>query len=335
MIAKLNLGITCLTMGDWEQGWIGYEARWQGAHETAKGTLLEPQTALPQWHGDTVSEKDRLLVFSEQGMGDSLQFSRYLLLVAQRFAKVSFVCPTPLARLFQHTFSPAIDILTTHPTDQSAWQWQCPLMSLPKAFGTTLENVPAYDSYLRLKPEWSMQWQQRLLSVGDGRPRIGLAWAGFKGHKSDARRSILLQKFSALLARRDVVWISLQKGEGADQCNALPAAIGMVDWTADVDDFADTAAFISQLDLVISIDTSIAHLAGALGKPVWMLNRFESEWRWLRDRGDSPWYPSMRIFSQRQARDWDEVLVRVDAAITQMTDSTTGRVLQSNESNNP
>jgi tetratricopeptide (TPR) repeat protein len=316
-MARLNLGITCLAMGEWEQGWAGYEARWRGAHETGKGIFLAPATPLPQWHGEIVSEKDHLLVFSEQGMGDSLQFSRYLLLAAQRFARVSFVCPAPLVRLFQQTFSPTIEILTVHPTDQSAWQWQCPLMSLPMAFGTTLENVPASASYLTLKPEWSGQWQQRLAAV-ERRPRIGLTWAGFKGHKSDAIRSIPLVKFSALLARTDVVWISLQKDDGAEQRTAVPAA-GMLDWTNDIGDFADTAALISQLDLVISIDTSVAHLAGALGKPVWMLNRFESEWRWLRDREDSPWYPGMRIFNQKRARDWDEVLARVDTAITKIT----------------
>lgn len=331
MLAKLNLGITCLMMGDWVQGWIGYEARWQGAHETAKGTFHAPQTELSQWHGEAVSGKDRLLVFSEQGLGDSLQFSRYLLLAAQCFAVVSFVCPAPLSRLFQHTFSPAIEILTAHPADQSAWQWQCPLMSLPKAFGTTLEKVPAYDSYLWVKPEWSVQWQQRLHSIAESRPRIGLAWAGFKGHKSDAKRSITLPKFSELLVRSDVTWISLQKGDGAEQRNALSIAINMHDWTGDLDDLADTAALISQLDLVISIDTSIAHLAGALGKPVWMLNRFESEWRWLRDREDSPWYPSMRIFSQKRARDWDDVLVSVNAAITQLTHNVSSSALQSNE----
>lgn len=331
-IAWLNLGITCLAMGDWAQGWAGYEARWQGAHEAGKGIFLAPQTTLPQWHGNTVSEKDRLLVFSEQGIGDSIQFSRYLLLAAQRFSSVSFVCPAPLVRLFQQTFSPGVEILTVHPTDQSAWQWQCPLMSLPKAFGTMPKNVPASASYLTLKPEWSAQWQQRLIS--ESRLRIGLAWSGFKGHKSDALRSIPLVKFSTLLGRNDVAWISLQKGDGAEQRNALFIASSMLDWANDINDFADTAALISQLDLVISVDTSVAHLAGAMGKPVWMLNRFESEWRWLRDREDSPWYQSMRIFNQTQARDWDDVLTRVDTAITEMAARAPRPALPTNELTN-
>jgi tetratricopeptide (TPR) repeat protein len=312
--AKLNLGITCLMLGEWEEGWQGYEARWHGAYEASKGNFDTPPTSLPQWHGNDINAHDSLLVFSEQGLGDSLQFGRYLLLAAQRFSRVSFVCPAPLQRLFLATFSSQIDILDAVPEDQSDWQWQCPLMSLPKAFGTTPNNIPHSTSYLKIKNEWIDKWRTRL--PVDRRLRVGLVWSGFKGHKNDARRSIPLHKFSSLLNRDDIVWINLQKGDGAEQLAVLPLATDMLNWTSEINDFADTAALISQLDLVVTIDTSVVHRAGALGKPVWMLNRFESEWRWLRDREDSPWYASLRIFNQTFARDWEEVLIRMNTALT-------------------
>ena len=314
--AKLSMGMVCLATGQWREGWEYYEARWAGSHETRKGKLRHPPTRLPQWQGERSLEKSNLLVFPEQGLGDGLQFSRYLLLAKERFAKVSFCCPAPLVRLFRASFSPAIEILDTYPKDQSAWQWQCPIMSLPKAFGTTLENVPNHTPYLQVRPKWPEKWHGRLAEVAGNRLRVGLVWSGFKNHKSDAKRSIALRKFAPLLADNRIAWVSLQKGDAANPQASAAEAAGIIDWMSEVNDFADTAGLVSGLDLVITIDTSVAHLAGALGKPVWMLNRFESEWRWMRGREDSPWYPSMRIFSQKTAGDWEEVLSRVSLALS-------------------
>ncbi len=313
--AKLSMGMVCLALGKWREGWEYYEARWEGSHETRKGRVKRPEASLPQWRGEAATAQDNLLVFPEQGMGDVMQFGRYLSLAAGRFAKVSFCCPAPLVRLFRASFSPAIEILEAYPKDQSAWRWQCPIMSLPRAFGTTLENVPGDIPYLRVRPKWQEKWLARLEDAARGRLKVGLVWAGFKNHKSDAKRSIALSKFAPLLRVKGVAWISLQKGEGTGQRTGIPEAAGMIDWMDEVQDFADTAGLVSALDLVITIDTSVAHLAGALGKPVWMLNRFESEWRWMRDREDSPWYPTMRIFNQKTAGDWEEVLSRVQAAL--------------------
>lgn len=314
--ARLSMGMACLATGDWREGWKYYEARWDGSHETRKGNLKQPPTRLPQWKGELDSEKNNLLVFTEQGLGDSLQFGRYLSLAAERFAKVSYCCPAPLVRLFRASFSPAIEILDTYPKEQSAWQCQCPIMSLPRAFDTTLENVPNQTPYLKVHPKWPEKWQARLAQAAGDRLKVGLVWSGFKNHKSDAKRSIVLSKFAPLLNQKGIAWVSLQKMDAAKpQVNPAETA-GMIDWMSEINDFADTAGLVSELDLVISIDTSVAHLAGAMGKPVWMLNRFESEWRWMRDREDSPWYPTMRIFNQKTAGDWEEVLSRVSAALS-------------------
>lgn len=319
--ARLSMGMVCLATGDWREGWKYYEARWDGSHETRKGRVRHPPTYLPQWKGERALEKSNLLVFTEQGLGDSLQFGRYLLLAAERFAKVSYCCPAPLVRLFRASFSPAIEILDSYPEDQSAWQWQCPIMSLPRAFDTTLENVPNQIPYLKVRPKWPEKWHNRLAEVAGDRLKIGLVWSGFKNHKSDAKRSIALSKFAPLLNQKGIAWVSLQKMDAAKPQVIPSETAGMIDWMCEINDFADTAGLVSQLDLVISIDTSVAHLAGAMGKPVWMLNRFESEWRWMRDREDSPWYPTMRIFNQKTAGDWEEVLSRVSTALATFSTS--------------
>jgi hypothetical protein len=264
---------------------------------------------LPLWKGQTETWADGLLVFAEQGLGDVIQMARYLPLVAQRFARLSVVMSqSPLIRLFRESFSPDIEFLNAIPKDQSAWQWQCPTLSLPRAFGTTVDNVPAEIPYLRARAEWAELWRSRFDRLPAGHLKVGLAWAGDGKHKSDAKRSLDLHRLAPLLRQENVAWVSLQKGGVAGGVAATPDALPIADWMSDAHDMADTAGLISLLDLVITVDTSIVHLACALGKPVWMFNRFEGEWRWIRGRNDSPWYPGLRIFTQDSAGDWVGVI---------------------------
>lgn len=316
-IARLNLALVSLMLGQWAAGWEGYEARWAGSHEGKQGSFRRPASELPQWNGEPVAAPDGLLVFAEQGLGDAIQFARYLDLAAQRFKRVSLTCPASLLRLFKASFSERVEILDARPVDHRAWQWQTPLLSLPRAFKTTLDNLPATVPYLHAPPDLQEKWRRRLASLRGGRLAVGLVWAGAASLRLDAQRSIALEKFSGLLSCQGILMVSLQKGETSWQQERLGSNAGLVDWSDELVDFAETAALLNNLDLVIAVDTAVAHLAGALGKPVWLLNRFASEWRWLHGREDSPWYPSMRIFNQVTPGDWDDVLSRLLLALSE------------------
>ena len=205
-------------------------------------------------------------------------------------------------------------------SDLSEWDWHCPLMSLPMAFGTRLDTIPS-TPYLRADSGRSAVWRARLATLPDpGLPRVGVVWAGgHSGLTEDRARSLMPAQIAPLLAMPELRWFSLQKTDDPAK-RADPALHArLTDWMDDVTDFADTAALIDNLDLVISVDTSVAHLAAAMGKRVWLLNRFAGCWRWLRDRDDSPWYPSVRIFTQTRRGDWDEVLTRVAEALREAT----------------
>ena len=185
----------------------------------------------------------------------------------------------------------------------------CPLMSLPLAFGTTLETIPADIPYLRPCSELTASWRAAL-GAGDGRARIGICWAGSATHADDCDRSLTLSQF-APLARDEMEFFSLQKGPPAEQAKHPPPGMRLIDLSARLDDFADTAALIADLDLVITVDTAVAHLAGAMGKPVWVLVRWLGDWRWRVGRSDTPWYPTMRLFRQTSRGEWEDVIERV------------------------
>ena len=251
-------------------------------------------------------------MLSEQGFGDLLQFCRYVPWLAER-ANVVLRVEWPLVRLLSGLDGARHVVATGEPLPPfDAW---IPMLSLPLAFRTEVETIPWDGPYLRADPRQSATWRARLAAF-PGR-KIGVVWAGASrpGHPRanavDRRRSIALERFAPLASLPDLCLVSLGKGNTATP----PAGMVLHDWTAELDDFADTAALIEALDLVISVDTSVVHLAGALGKPVWVLNRYDQCWRWLRDRSDSPWYPTARLFRQHTPGDWSGVIADVVEAL--------------------
>jgi hypothetical protein len=251
----------------------------------------------------------------EEGLGDTLQFLRYLPLLAQRGARVVAVVPPALTRLMRTV--PGVDQVPDGNAPVPRYDFHCSFNGLPRAFETTLETIPCDVPYLQADPALVSHWAVRL-PPGD-RLRVGLCWAGqarpwlagFAG--LDRRRSMCLSTLMPLAALPDVRLVSLQKGPAA--AAAPTAGFDLLNVMDDVRDLADTAAIVANLDLVISVDTSVVHLAGALGKPVFLLDRYDNCWRWLSSREDSPWYPSLRIFRQRQAGDWGQVIARVATAL--------------------
>ena len=302
--ARWNEALLQLLTGDYDHGWAGYEARWQ------KEPLIRARRDFPQplWRGEPITGQT-ILIHSEQGLGDTIHFSRYLPLVAATGARVVFEVQPPLRRLL-HGIGGA-EVIARGDALPS-FDWHCPLMSLPLAFGTRVATIPADMPYVHAAADLARAWGLRL--GGKQRPRIGLAWAGNAEHRNDPNRSIALAKLLQLLDA-DADFISLQKVVRPGD-EALLEARAILSVGDALGDFADTAALMAELDLVISVDTSVAHLAGALGKPVWVLVTHSPDWRWLVGRDDSPWYPTARIFRQDQSRDWDAVIGRVKAALS-------------------
>jgi hypothetical protein len=299
-----NRALALLLLGRFEEGWLAYEYR-----NLRRKTLAARKYPQPLWWGQEPLKERHLYVYWEQGLGDTIQFARYVLLAAAAGAKVTFSLQDPLLRLFEG-FDSAITMIGQNeaPTE---FDLHCPLLTLPLAFGTRLETIPAFENgYLKAPPEDVTRWDQRLPA---GRRRIGLVWSGSQMHANDANRSLALAKMAPLFQPGDV-WVSLQK-EVRDADRTALEASDILDVSAELGDFADTAALISSLDLVISVDTSVAHLAGALGKPTWVMVPFAPDFRWLLDREDTPWYPKMRLFRQSRAGDWDGVIARIGEAL--------------------
>jgi tetratricopeptide (TPR) repeat protein len=296
--AHWNKALAYLAQGDFERGWSGYEWRWK------RGVEIPRDFKQPQWRGGDLGGKT-ILLHAEQGFGDSIQMLRYLPLVAARAGRIVLELPDALIPLVAAT-----DNLTVlaRGAPLPPFDLHCPLMSLPLAFSTRLDTVPAPVPYLHAPPERLTAWQARLAEAP--RPRVGLVWSGKPSHKNDHNRSIPLARLAPLLSVAGVRFVSLQRDyRDADLPFLSAAPIMRLDGA--LHDFADTAAAISHLDLVIAVDTAVAHLAGALGKPVWVVLSHIQDWRWLTGREDSPWYPTARLFRQSQAGDWDDVIARL------------------------
>lgn len=307
--AHMNRGLARLSLGQLVGGWADYEWRWH------LKSLSDKRLPGVHWDGASLAGK-RLVVRYEQGLGDTFQFVRYLGQLKERGATVIFEGKSETRALLART--PGIDHFLEKGSTFPAYDyWTC-LLSLPGHLGTTLDNIPAPIPYVRGDPDLGARWKTLLAGLESF--RVGIAWQGNPQHRGDRQRSVPLQQFAPLARVEGVRLVSLQRGFGSEQLASLGGAFDVetfADVGEDVDPFLRTAAILSNLDLVVTVDSAIAHLAGAMGVPVWVALPFAADWRWLRGRDDSPWYPSMRLFRQTRVGEWPEVFERMAIAVRQ------------------
>jgi Flp pilus assembly protein TadD len=309
-IAHHNRALLWLLRGDFAHGWPEYEWRWQARN------LTRPSFPQPCWDGSALQGRT-ILLYAEQGLGDTIQFARYAPLVKERGGRVVLQCQPSLLTLL--STCPGIDFLVAH--EVYAFDVQAPLLSLPGIFNTTLETIPARVPYLAADPEQVRRWRTELERCPGF--RIGITWQGDRRHRNDLRRSVALAQFAPLAELEGVRLVSLQVGPGTEQLAEAGPRLGVIDLASrfDCSSFTDAAAVVKGLDLVVTVDTALAHLAGALGVPVWVALPFAPDWRWLLGREDSPWYPTMRLFRHRRPGDWDDVFARIAEAVRALRSS--------------
>lgn len=304
--AQWTLGQLLLLQGQYLEGWKRYEAR-----------LEDPKTAIhshrlkrERWDGSPLGGR-RIVLHAEQGIGDSIQFMRYVPMVAARGGRVTVLCQRPIQSLYRNL--PHLEAVVALGDPLPEFDCYAPLMSLPLLFGTTLDTIPAEVPYLFAAPEKVTQWRARVASLPG--LKVGIAWAGNPDYRADARRSLPFDLLGPLADIAGVTFISLQKGPAVSQADAAIGGLRLHRFDAELSDFSETAALMMNLDLVLSVDTAVVHLAGALGRPAWLFNRHDSDWRWLLDRSDSPWYPSVRVFRQSAPREWAGVVAQMRLAL--------------------
>jgi tetratricopeptide (TPR) repeat protein len=305
--AHFNRALAWLLMGNFEQGWPEYEWRWK------RRESRPPLFRQALWNGSPL-EGRTILLYAEQGVGDTLQFVRYAPLVKQRGGLVIVVCQEVLLGLL--ATCPGVDRLVVYGSTLPDFDTHAPLLSLPGIFGTTLPTVPADVPYLYADPELREHWRQVLGPMQAF--KIGIAWQGNPGHPNDRQRSVPLVSFEVLARLDGVRLLSLQKGPGTEQLAQVEERFSVVDLASQFQTFQDTAAVLENLDLVITVDSAVAHCAGALGVPVWVLLPFAPDWRWLLHREDSPWYPTLRLFRQTEPGKWERVFERVAGELKKM-----------------
>ncbi len=299
--AHWNKSLCLLQMGRLEEGFREYE--WRKKLRQPAGLRSYDQ---PLWSGEENIAGKTLFIYSEQGRGDTIQFYRYAKMAAARGARIVLSVQDSLVNVLKET-NPAIRIVPSNETPAD-FDYHVPLLSLPLAFRTTLATIPAEQSYISANQGMRAAWSDRL--GPKIRPRIGVVWSGAKTHVNDQNRSIALERLVPLFDA-DADWICLQTELTAKDVGLLRRLVRISYFGDEVKDFADTAALIDLMDLVVTVDTSVAHLAGAMGKPVWILLPYNSDWRWLLDRDDSPWYPSTRLYRQQQMGDWAPVIDQI------------------------
>jgi tetratricopeptide (TPR) repeat protein len=320
--AHYSLSMLLLMMGDFAHGWIEHE--WRGAAKKIAARRLSQ----PKWNGRSISGKT-ILLQAEQGLGDTLQFVRYATLVQQLGARVVFECQRPLLNLVARCRG--IDVLVAEGAVLPEFDFHARLMSLPAILKTQLGTIPAHVPYLIADPALVAMWKEKLKDVKG--LRIGINWRGDRGPGTLGGRAIPVEFFETLARMPGVRLVSLQKEETGDRSRgsgdrsqgtatvgtAHPTVVNLGEIDTEQGAFMDTAAVMMSLDLVITCDTSIAHLAGGLGVPVWVALPFVPDWRWLLNRSDSPWYPTMRLFRQKKAGDWAGVFEEIEAALRQVS----------------
>jgi tetratricopeptide (TPR) repeat protein len=327
--AQYNLALTELRLGEWQQGWPAYEARWR-FREVHRSPRVFSQ---PRWQGEPLAGR-RVLLHVEQGLGDTIQFCRYATLVAARGGGVVLQVQAPVERLMASLAAVragAVEIALPGARHGPQFDLECPLLSLPAVFGTTVETVPWPGAYLGGDPR--LAFEKRLgtphlradppSNPDSAQPslRVGLAWAGNPRYKADRQRSMEAKALLPLLRTPGINWISLQKGEAAEQLSGLAGSVFVWDGSSADKDLAETAAMLATLDLVVTTDTCIAHLAGAMAKPVWILLPHLSDWRWMQQMETTPWYPTARLFRQRSPGDWAGVLERVTGELSELREA--------------
>jgi tetratricopeptide (TPR) repeat protein len=315
--ALYNLSLTRLRLGDWRQGWPSYEARWRFREVHRRPRVFSQ----PRWQGEALDGR-RILLHAEQGLGDTIQFCRYVSMVAARGGQILLMVQPPAERLMASLAAVRAGraqtaLLGARPLQSDLeFDLECPLLSLPAVFGTTVETVPWPGAYLFADPALIAEKRDQFPHLRQqdspcAQHRVGLCWAGNPRYKADRLRSVKLATLLPLLRIQGITWISLQKGPATEQIAALSSDVVLLDGSSRDRDLAETAALIDTLDLVITTDTSIAHLAGAMAKPVWVLLPHLSDWRWMQQIETTPWYPTARLFRQIALGNWDEVIKRV------------------------
>lgn len=297
--AHFNKGVSLLRMGQLETGWEEYEARMKLGTNINLATL----NAAPLWNGEELPDRI-LLVHAEQGLGDTIQFVRYLKTVKERCRRVIIECQPAVKSLIESM--PDLKNVYAAGSPLPKFDYQVPMLSLPRIFGTRLDSIPAEIPYIFADPERSEAWRQK--TSGHAGLKVGIVWAGGAVHAGNRFRSCSLPIFAPLAEVEGATFFSLQKGAPEQEAKSPPPGMNLQIFSDQIHDFRDTAALISNLDLVITVDTSVAHLAGAMGKSVWVLIPFCPDWRWLLNRTDSPWYPSMRLFRQAKIGEWNETI---------------------------
>ena len=300
--AQFNLAVAYLLQGNYAQGWPQYESRWQ--YEHLAGTL--PDFAQPRWTGQDIKGRT-VLVIGEQGHGDNIQFVRFVGDIVGRGAQVVLVVDASLKPLLQGSTVPDVRVFGEELPEFDFW---IPIMSIPGVIGSTLDNLAAVQYYLTADSELSAQWQQRL--GPKRRLRVGFCWSGRRDTWINGHKAMPFESMLALIQRNPAYeWVNLQVDCTAEEEAQLVQA-GVVAYPGSIKTFADSAALIMHMDVVLAVDTAVAHLAGALGRPVWvMLNQFGLDWRWLLDRDSSPWYSTARLFRQPAMDDWTSVTDRI------------------------
>ncbi|MEA2777314.1 MAG: hypothetical protein QOF90_2720 [Acetobacteraceae bacterium] len=307
----LAMAQNLLATGQFEPGWMEYE--WRNLTEAGKATM--PAMTSAPWNGMKLPT-GRLLLVGDQGYGDAIQFARYIPMAAERCQELILGCSSEMGPLLANI--QGVSQYCHRWTDVPGHAAHCRLSSLPYLFRTQLDTIPSRIPYLKADPARIAHWRHRLdATLPTGAKRIGLAWAGRPTHPNDHRRSMPLSRLEPLAGAGTAAFVSLQKPMPARDLAALPRFSGMIDLSEDLTDFGETAALMENLDLIVTVDTAMGHLAGALGKPAWILIPKAADWRWMLDRDDSPWYPSVRLFRQQRPGDWDDVLDKLRAALGQ------------------
>lgn len=304
--AQWTLGQLQLLLGQYAEGWKRHEARL----DDPKAAILSHRLKRERWDGSPL-EGRRIMLHAEQGIGDSIQFMRYAPLVAARGGRVMVLCQRPVQPLFRSL--PYLEAVIALGEPLPEFDCYAPLMSLPLLFGTMLDTIPADIPYLFAEPEKVTQWRARVAALPG--LKVGIAWAGNPDYRADARRSLPFDLLGPLAGIAGVTFVSLQKGPAVSQADAASGGLPLQRFDAELTDFSETAALMMNLDLVLSVDTAVAHLAGALGRPTWLFNRHDTDWRWQLDRCDSPWYPSLRVFRQPAPGQWAGVVEQVRSAL--------------------